>query len=312
MRAAKRKIFKLSYLFLIFSILLFSSLVYLNYPVFIDKIYEEASWVKYHLSKKQITTDNYQFSYAEKGVGKTIVFVHGFRSDKTYWQNYIKKLGKGYHYIALDLPWHGETISLSDIRFNVKTISAALDEFLTAKKVENCTLVGASLGASFVLEYAHAYKDKVQKVILINPVAIKPASSAKLEAMVEKNKILFTPTTLEQMDYLMICLKGSAFEYPQKLKTYILNKIKVKNDMAKVILEEISKEEGMEKHLSKIKVPVLILQGDLDKIVNFKDKLVYQKYLPDLKYVLIHDGYHMFSKKSLKIAALEMKSFLAK
>lgn len=308
----KHKIFKWRYLFLVSTTAVFLSLVYFNYPLFIDKFYEEAGYFHAHLNKKQIETSNFKFSYVERGVGKTILLVHGFRSDKNYWLKYIRKMGKGYHYIALDLPCHGETVSKQKMVFSVKNVTAALDEFVEAKKISNCHIVGASLGAGFTLSYARDHLDRVQKVILINPVALRPSTPAKVRAMMERNKKLFSPTTIEQMDYLLICLRGSTIKCPAHLKNYLLEKLRSKNDIALKMMEEIANSEGLEKYLPQMTMPILILQGEKDRIVNHGDKLIYQKHLPNLDYVSLKDGHHMFAKKSLKMAASKMKDFLAK
>ena len=312
MRFFKHKILKWSNLFLIGSTTLFLALVYFNYPLFLDKIYEEVGYFHAHLDKKQIDTPHYQFSYVERGKGKTILLVHGFRSDKNYWLDYIRKMGKGYHYIALDLPWHGETLSKEKVKFSVKNVAAALDEFVQAKKIDKCYIVGSSLGAGFVLEYSRNHLDTVQKVVLVNPFALKPSTPAKVRAMLEKNKKLFSPATLEQLDYLLICLRGATLQCPDHLKYYLLEKLKSKNGMVAKMMEDIAHSEGMEQHLPQITMPVLILQGEKDCVVYSGDKLIYQELLPNLDYVDIKEGYHIFSKKSLKTATLEMKRFLAK
>ncbi len=311
MRFFKDKILKWSNLFLVGSIALFFGLVYLNYPLFLDKIYEEVGYFHAHLDKKQIETSNYQFSYVERGQGKTVLLVHGFRSDKNYWLPYIRKMGKGYHYIALDLPCHGETISKEKMKFNVRNVTAALEEFIKAKNISNCSLVGSSLGAGFVLEYSRTHLDTVQKVVLINPFALKPSTPAKVQAMLERNQKLFAPATLDQLDYLLICLRGATLQCPDHLKAYFLEKIRSKNDMAMKMMEEIAHSESLVKYLPQMTVPILILQGEKDRVVNPEDKLTYQELLPKLDYVGIKEGQHIFSKKSLRMAVAKIKNFLA-
>ncbi len=306
-----RKLFCLRYFTLIGSVGLFVALVYLKYPLFLDKIHEEFGYFHAHVNKKELNTANYKFSYVERGDGQAILFVHGFRSDKNNWLGYIRKLGGGYKYVALDLPYHGSTVVKRKVEFNIKNMTAALDEFIKAKKLNNFYMVSTSLGAGFALEYARHNPDKVLKIVLINPFALKPSSKEKLRAVVEKNKKVFSPDTLEQLDYLFVSMKGFPLQVPSNIKNYILEKIRATNAQGKKMLEEVSCSEGLEKYLPRIRIPVLILQGSKDQVINFKDKHVYKKLLPNLKYVEIKGGHHIFYKKSLRKAVLEIKKFLA-
>ncbi|MFA5249907.1 MAG: alpha/beta hydrolase [Parachlamydiales bacterium] len=308
MTFSKRQFF--SWLSAFFFFLVFAFSVYWKYPLFVDRFYEEAGWLKAHLSKKHLSTSNYRFCYVEKGRGETLLLVHGFRSDKRYWKNYIRKLGEGYHYVALDLPGHGETLAKGAVHFDLLSIADALNEFMEAKKIDSCVLIGTSLGAGFVMEYAFRHPDKIKKVILINPVALRPKTEPALREMVEKNKQRFSPRTVLQLDELLLCLNGALPAYPAAVKNYLLKKTKAGNKQAQKMLEEAATSSGAESYLAHLKMPVLILQGDRDQIVNLQERAVYERKLSCLSYKMIAGGYHIFSSQSLKAAAAEIKNFL--
>lgn len=65
-------------------------------------------------TKKKIkVSDNFEFSYLERGNAKdcevSLLLVHGFTSDKESWCFMGKNIPKRVHIVALDLPGHGET-----------------------------------------------------------------------------------------------------------------------------------------------------------------------------------------------------------
>jgi len=112
--------------------------------------------------------DGVSIAYEVTGSGdKSLVFVHGWSCDRTYWRNQINLFSKNYRVISIDLAGHGESAGNRD-DFSMSNFGrdvAAVIEHLDAK---NVVLVGHSMGGVVVVEAADQLGDRVVGVIGID------------------------------------------------------------------------------------------------------------------------------------------------
>ena len=66
-------------------------LVILIYKVFSEglyKLFEYLSFLKSKFRSRKLKVGVNSFSYAERGKGNTLLFIHGFQSNKHFWLEY--------------------------------------------------------------------------------------------------------------------------------------------------------------------------------------------------------------------------------
>lgn len=101
---------------------------------------------------------------------RVIGMIHGLASNKTRWNEFIDKtiLKKRWNLVAFDLRGHNDSLWHGHITRNkwAQDISAVLQ----AKKVEQVILVGHSMGAQVAMQYAMQYRDRINGLILIDPI----------------------------------------------------------------------------------------------------------------------------------------------
>ena len=111
----------------------------------------------------------------------TIVFVHGAGLDHSSWGLQSRYFGyHGWNVLAVDLPAHGRSggaplKSVGDMADWVK-------QLLDAKGIRSAALVGHSMGALIVLEFAARYPDVAKKISLIGVAYPMKVSDAFLDA----------------------------------------------------------------------------------------------------------------------------------
>ena len=102
-----------------------------------------------------------------EGAEKTIMFVHGYAGCAETWEYQVNYFARGYRVIVPDLRGHGQ----SDAPFTAYTMSELIDDINTIAEVldlpERFILVGHSFGGSICAEYAHAYPERLDKLILL-------------------------------------------------------------------------------------------------------------------------------------------------
>jgi long-chain acyl-CoA synthetase len=102
-----------------------------------------------------------------EGLTRTIVFVHGYAGCVETWEYQINHFAREYRVVAPDLRGHGQ----SDAPFTQYTMPELVGDLQTIVEEldlpEQFVLVGHSFGGSICVEYANAYPERLEKLVLI-------------------------------------------------------------------------------------------------------------------------------------------------
>jgi len=102
-----------------------------------------------------------------EGVEKTIMFVHGYAGCAETWEHQINHFSRAHRVVAPDLRGHGQ----SDAPFTQYTMPELVADLRTITEElnfpEKFILVGHSFGGSICVEYANAYPEQLEKLVLI-------------------------------------------------------------------------------------------------------------------------------------------------
>lgn len=95
------------------------------------------------------------------GTGPAIVLVHGWTCDTSSWREQLPVFDDDYHAIALDLPGHGQSEPPADGRFSMDAFARAVEAVRAEAGTDEIVLVGHSMGAVVIKQYAILYQDRV-------------------------------------------------------------------------------------------------------------------------------------------------------
>ncbi|MDX1452376.1 MAG: alpha/beta hydrolase [Oleiphilaceae bacterium] len=118
--------------------------------------------------------------YRERGEGPVVLLVHGEASSLHSWEAWFEALSQDHRVIAVDLPGSGLTGATHCIYENTDTcadnlsqdyIAHTLKYFIEDLKLNRFTLVGHSYGAYLSALYAKDNPARVEKLILLSPLA---------------------------------------------------------------------------------------------------------------------------------------------
>ena len=112
--------------------------------------------------------DGHRVFYQETGQGEpTVVFLHGWTCDHTFWRLQIPAVSREYRVLALDFIGHGQSdkprVDYTQ-DFFVKGVEAVID----AAGVDQVVLVGHSMGASVARLYALKHPAKIKGFIIVD------------------------------------------------------------------------------------------------------------------------------------------------
>jgi len=201
----------------------------------------------------QVEINGVKINYVFEGTGfETIIFIHGLGESLESWRHQINFFSKKFKVIALDLRGHGKSsipkkkIEIGDFAEDVK----GLLDHLGIKKAHFC---GLSMGALVLFEMYKRCPDYFLSMILVAARhKFPPAQTAVLEGM---------SMEIIGAEVATFALAANA---PEQLKEEVAKMIAGTKKDAYIQSAEATSMLDYSELLPKIKVPTLIIVGELD------------------------------------------------
>ena len=103
---------------------------------------------------------------------KKLVAIHGLGSASTAWKPLQRALNKDFELITLDLPGHGNSVSVADKKMSPEKLGDLILQALLSEGVEKFHLIGNSLGGWIALEMAALDSNAVTSVTALSPAGL--------------------------------------------------------------------------------------------------------------------------------------------
>ena len=116
------------------------------------------------------------------GDGKPLVILHGLLGSLDNWVTVSKYLAKKYKVYIIDLPNHGKSYHTK--YFSYENMANVLDSFFVENGLTKFSLLGHSMGGKLALKYVDMFKDKIDKLILVD-IANKNYESTRFNNVFE-------------------------------------------------------------------------------------------------------------------------------
>lgn len=114
--------------------------------------------------------------------GQAVLLVHGFGTHSFVWRNIGPSIAlANLTAFAVDMFGYGASDRPVDGDYGIAAQAEYLDRALTALRMAKATVVGLDLGGAVALRFAAAHPERVEKLILVNPIALDgiPADDIK-------------------------------------------------------------------------------------------------------------------------------------
>lgn len=235
-----------------------------------------------------------------------IIFLHPAFADHTCFDTQLDYF-KAYRVITMDLIGHGKSLGKGTIEDTADCIKQIMD----SEKINKINLVGVSLGAVLVQDFANKYPDRVSSLTCIggydvnhfnedlqkdnsmHQMKMMLKAMFSIKAFAEENKKISAHTKEAQEKFYQMNLnfKKSSFRYLASLGKMV-NKYQTK----------------------KREYPLLIGVGEYDNDMSKKASAVWHKSEPDSKYIVFSGAGHivnmdtpeLFNEELMKIIKAEM------
>jgi len=219
------------------------------------------------LTEKKILVEGNEVSYFDEGQGKiAIVFIHGFPFDKSMWELQLITLRDQFRVIAYDVRGHGNTLANAN-EFSIPQFTDDLFAFLSQLEIEKSIICGLSMGGYIALHAVELYPDKIKGLVLSDTQCDADTEEARGKRMKaielirndgleqytsDSVKNLFAPSSLENQKDKVDFIRNTILKTPP-------------DNICKTLMALANRKEKCSV-LEKIKMPVLILVGEEDKV----------------------------------------------
>jgi non-heme chloroperoxidase len=258
--------------------------------------------------------------YEDHGAGQPVVLIHGFPLSGAAWEKQVAALvGAGYRAITYDRRGFGKSSQPTE-GYDYDTFAADLDQLMTTLDLRNVTLVGHSMGSGEVTRYLGAYgSERVNRAVMVSPIPPFLLKSSDNPDGVDRS--LF--------DGFMQAIKKDRYAFQTQ---FLQNFFNLDVNLGKSVSDEAVRANwnsavnasawatlaciptwltDFRPDLPRIDVPLLIIQGDADRVLPFP---VTGKRLSDevsgSKLVVIKDGSHAIPWTHAEDINRELLSFI--
>ncbi|MCC6186449.1 MAG: alpha/beta hydrolase, partial [Chitinophagaceae bacterium] len=228
------------------------------------------------LSYQKIKLSNgHDMAYIDEGAGaQTILFIHGLATFGGTWQQNIEGLKNQFRCIGIDLPGNGYS-DKGDMPYSIKFYATCVYDFIKKMKLENVVLCGHSMGGQIAMTLLLLQPDAAEKLVLCAPAGFEQfnvfektmyRSIVGMADMFSSNE-----SNLRQSIYTSFYRNpnqadGMIDEMVKILKTYPTYGYKKMMDASIGSMLD----EPVYDRLSEIKVPALIIFGEIDALIPNK------------------------------------------
>ena len=267
---------------------------------------------------KELLYQNKKIFYHSEGIGKPVLFIHGFGEDGGVWKNQIEFLkdnlpvdDTGFKLIIPDLPGSGKSEMIDDMSIEgmAEVIKAILDDSLQKEntKISESTkvlplgenlggavLIGHSMGGYITLAFAEKYPEYLKAFGLFHSTAYADNEEKKttrrkgIEFINQHGASEF----LKNITPNLFSSKTKD-ERPELIDQFISGLNNFSSSALVSYYKAMMQRPDWTNTLKKATVPVLFIIGEQDNAVPLQDSLQ-QCHLPEKSYIhILHHSGHM-------------------
>lgn len=240
---------------------------------------------------KATLPDGREIAYLVAGPGQApaLVFIHGLGGSLGTWQVVLGDLVAAHRVCALDLPGHGgsDKGDPEDVDYSADGLAAAVGDALTAVGIGRAIVVGHSLGAAVALKLASARPEVVSGLVLVDGAGLGGEISGDLLDRMAAEPGEETARRLLDLFYedKRLIVDRAVTEMAEGQRAP--GAWAAQRAVAAAAFSGDGQRPAVRSTLPKLTLPVLIVWGELDRVIPYSHALDALRTLPDAMLVTL-------------------------
>jgi pimeloyl-ACP methyl ester carboxylesterase len=249
------------------------------------------------LDHKTVVVAGETWHYLEGGPedAEVLLLIHGFGGDKDNWTRFARSLTESYRVIAPDLPGFGESAWHVDWDYSLFPQRERLHGFARALDLNQFHVAGNSMGGHLAALYTHRYSQDVISLSLVDNAGVAAPVETDHERAITKGKNPLIVETVDDFDVLLSFVTHKKPFAPWPVKGVFARRAVDHAESNHAIFDSYiaDRSAGLELILGDIRRPVLIIWGELDRILDVSLVAVMRPLLPQAEVIIMQDTGHM-------------------
>lgn len=251
-------------------------------------------------------------AFLEAGTGTPLLMLHGFMGSAACWLPLMNTLQSQMRCVALDLLGFGDSAK-PKIRYDIAQEVAFVRQFVQARDLGACYLLGHSFGGWVAAAYAIAYPDLVKGLILAAPAGIRDDSFC---GRYDHLRPILWDTPV--IDWILTAIapfanRTSQRDTLQKIR-WMRQELMAQPAARSFLMDRLRPEDAIdtvEREIHRIQVPTLVIAGDRDDTIPLWHCETYANRIPNAKLVVLPDADHSLPRDHAPQLASQIQPFLA-
>ena len=232
--------------------------------------------------------DKHQMGYTKTGAGPAVILLHGFGEDHHIFNSTVTALEKTYTVYTPDFLGTGMSpINTFPSNFSIEYVADSTAALIQHEKIENCVLLGHSMGGYVTLAFAKKYPEFLKGFGLLHSTAL-PDTPIKIEnrrrgiSFIQK----FGAATFLETTAPNLFGTHTQKNHPQLINHFIQSIPAFSNEALMHYYQAMMARPDLTPVFETTHLPVLFILGDQDIPVALEDTLPQTK-MPQRAYLYV-------------------------
>ena len=246
-----------------------------------------------------------------------IMLLHGSNDDLHTWDAWVAALKGQYRIVRFDQIGHGLTGPNPAGDYSLTAFETTISQVVDRLGVQKFTLAGNSMGGAIAASYAMNHPARLEKLMLVDAGGAPKANPTpgnvgfKLAALPGLNQLMrwITPRSLVERS-LRQSVTNQTFITPATVDRYWELLRHPGNRQATITRFGNARETFDPARLAQLKMPVLVMWGEQDALINADGARWYARSIPGSKLILYPGIGHMPQQELAEQSAADVARFM--
>ena len=244
--------------------------------------------------------------YEDRGQGAPVVIlIHGWSANHTRWSRVHERLVEKYRVIHYDLRGHGLSEKEPQRDYSLGAYVLDLLGMMNALGVDRAVLAGHSMGGMIAQQFALAFPERVEKLVLVGTCA-RVAESEKAR----RSLVRFSKVFLSYFKFAMWYKDRDKRKKPDLFPDVQDPRYSPTPESTGLSLLSIAHYD-IRRRIPDLNIPALTLATDEDDTVPYHLSVEMHELLPDSRLVTLNGFTHHFPLEDPERVFNEMDTFLS-